>query len=134
MQPGSASTPVATVLRQMEFDGLWIEHLQWQLPFGPPTEALLLKPAGSKGKLPGIVGLHDHGGQKYFGMRKITRTSNDQHPVMQRHQAQYYGGRRGQTSWPAAVTPCWSTTPSRSEAAVCGSPICRRISATTSSR
>jgi dienelactone hydrolase len=92
MQPGGASTPVATVLRQFEFDGLSIEHLQWQLPFGPPTEALLLKPANSKGKLPGIVGLHDHGGQKYFGMRKITRTSNDPHPVMRRHQDQYYGG------------------------------------------
>jgi dienelactone hydrolase len=92
MQPGGASTPAAAVLRQFEFDGLSIEHLQWQLPFGPPTEALLLKPSGSKGKLPGIVGLHDHGGQKYFGMRKITRTSNDQHPVMQRHQDQYYGG------------------------------------------
>ena len=92
MQPGGASTPVPAVLRQFEFDGLSIEHLQWQLPFGPPTEALLLRPAGTRGKLPGIVGLHDHGGQKYFGMLKITRTSNDQHPVMQRHQAQYYGG------------------------------------------
>ena len=92
MQPGGASTPVPAVRRQFEFDGLSIEHLQWQLPFGPPTEALLLKPAGAKGKLPGIMGLHDHGGQKYFGMLKITRTSNDQHPVMQRHQAQYYGG------------------------------------------
>src|SRR5262249_34723543 len=92
MQPGGASTPVPVLLRQFEFDGLSIEHLQWQLPFGPPTEALLLRPAGTRGKLPGIVGLHDHGGQKYFGMLKITRTSNDQHPVMQRHQAQYYGG------------------------------------------
>src|SRR5215475_12051321 len=78
MQPGGASTPVPSVLRQFEFDGLSIESLQWQLPFGPPTEALLLKPAGARGKLPGIVGLHDHGGQKYFGMLKITRTSNDQ--------------------------------------------------------
>ena len=92
MQPGVASTPVPAVLRQLEFDGLSIEHLQWQLPFGPPTEALFLKPAGSRGKLPGIVGLHDHGGQKYFGMPKITRTSNDPHPVMKRHQDQYYGG------------------------------------------
>jgi dienelactone hydrolase len=92
MQPGGASTPVPTVLRQLEFDGLSIEHLQWQLPFGPPTEALFLKPAGAQGKVPGIVGLHDHGGQKYFGMRKITRVSKDQHPVMQRHQEQYYGG------------------------------------------
>lgn len=92
MQPGGALAPVPAVLRQFEFDGLSIEHLQWQLPFGPPTEALLLRPAGTREKLPGIVGLHDHGGQKYFGMLKITRTSNDQHPVMQRHQAQYYGG------------------------------------------
>jgi dienelactone hydrolase len=92
MQPGGAATPVPSTLRQFEFDGLSIEHLQWQLPFGPPTEALFLKPAGSREKLPGIVGLHDHGGQKYFGMRKITRTSNDPHPVMQRHQEQYYGG------------------------------------------
>jgi dienelactone hydrolase len=92
MQAGGASTPVPQVLRAFEFDGLSIEHLQWQLPFGPPTEAVFLKPAGSKGKLPGIVGLHDHGGQKYFGMRKIVRMSKDQHPVLKRHQDHYYAG------------------------------------------
>jgi dienelactone hydrolase len=92
MQPSGASTPAATVLRQFEFEGLSIQHLRWQLPFGPATEALFLKPAGSNGKLPGILGLHDHGGQKYFGMRKITRTSKNQHPVMERHQNEYYGG------------------------------------------
>ena len=92
MPPGGAAAPVPVVKQQLEFDGLSIEHLQWQLPFGPPTEALFLKPAGAKGKLPGIVGLHDHGGQKYFGMRKITRTAKDQHPVMQAHQEHYYGG------------------------------------------
>jgi dienelactone hydrolase len=92
MQPGGAATPVPAVLRQSEFDGLSIEHLRWQLPFGPPTDALFLKPTGATGKLPGIVGLHDHGGQKYFGLQKITRTSNQLHPVMARHQEQYYGG------------------------------------------
>jgi len=90
--PGGAATPVATVQHHLEFDGLSIEHLQWQLPYGPPTEALLLKPAGATGKLPGIVGLHDHGGNKYFGLRKITRMSKDPHPAMLRHQEQYYGG------------------------------------------
>ncbi len=92
MEPGGAATPVPAVLRQTEFDGLYIEHLQWQLPFGPPTEALFLKPAGARGKLPGIVGLHDHGGQKFFGMAKITRTGGAQHPLMQAHQQRYYGG------------------------------------------
>ena len=61
-QPNTGATPVATVQHHQEFDGLAIEHLQWQLPFGPPTEALLLKPLGAKGKLPGVVALHDHGG------------------------------------------------------------------------
>ena len=45
----------------------------WQLPYGPPTEAVVLKPAGATGTLPGNLGLHDHGGNKYFGLRKITR-------------------------------------------------------------
>src|SRR5262245_44799530 len=31
MQPGGAATPVPSVLRQFEFDGLSIEHLRWQL-------------------------------------------------------------------------------------------------------
>ncbi|PYT27568.1 MAG: hypothetical protein DMG57_17945 [Acidobacteria bacterium] len=90
--PGGASTPVPVVQHHLEFDGLSIEHLQWQLPYGPPTEALVLKPAAATGKLPGIVGLHDHGGNKYFGLRKITRMSKDPHPAMLRHQGQYYGG------------------------------------------
>ncbi|MEO8126565.1 MAG: prolyl oligopeptidase family serine peptidase [Bryobacteraceae bacterium] len=92
MGPGGAATPVASVQHHLEFDGLSIEHLHWQLPYGPPTEALVLKPAGATGKLPGIVGLHDHGGNKYFGLRKITRMSTDPHPAMIRHQQQYYGG------------------------------------------
>src|SRR5260221_11111334 len=90
--PGPAQTPAPAVQRRVQFDGLEIEHLQWQLPFGPPTDALLLKPAGAKGKLPGIVGLHDHGGNKYFGLRKITQMSKDPHPAMVRHQERYYGG------------------------------------------
>lgn len=90
--PVASPTPVAVVQHQFEFDGLAMEHLQWQLPYGPPTEALFMKPAGAKGKLPGIVGLHDHGGNKYFGLRKITRMSKDPHPAMIRHQNQYYSG------------------------------------------
>jgi dienelactone hydrolase len=92
MSPGGAVTPAPVLQHHLEFDGLSIEHLQWQLPYGPPTEALLLKPAGARGKLPGVVGLHDHGGNKYFGLRKITRMSKDPHPAMIRHQERYYGG------------------------------------------
>jgi dienelactone hydrolase len=89
-QPGP--TPQMTVHRQLTYDGLHIEDLSWQLPYGPPTRAYLLKPAGATGKLPGIVGLHCHGGQKFFGREKITRTSDEIHPIMQRHHAHYYNG------------------------------------------
>ncbi|OYW07409.1 MAG: hypothetical protein B7X34_11055 [Acidobacteriia bacterium 12-62-4] len=95
VSPAPPASPRPIVEHQMEFDGLHIEHLKWQLPYGPPTEALVLKPAKATGKLPGIVGLHDHGGNKYFGLRKITRISKDPHPLMIRHQDHYYGG----TAW-----------------------------------
>jgi dienelactone hydrolase len=91
--PGSAMTPAPVVQHEFDFDGLRVEHLQWQLPFGPPTEAVLLKPAGGRGRLPGVVGLHDHGGNKYFGLRKITRITKDPHPAMLRHQERHYSGQ-----------------------------------------
>jgi dienelactone hydrolase len=53
---------------------------------------LVLKPAGATGPLPAVLALHDHGGNKYFGVRKITRISDDRHPLMQHHQDHYYGG------------------------------------------
>jgi dienelactone hydrolase len=92
MQPPSGGTPQARIQHHLEYDGLEIEHLNWQLPYGPPTEALFLRPKGAKGPLPAILALHDHGGNKYFGTRKITRLSGDIHPVMKRHQERYYGG------------------------------------------
>ncbi len=94
-QPNAGDTPAATVHAQYEFDGLHIEELTWQLPYGPPTAAIFLKPAGATGKLPGVIALHDHGGNKYLGCRKITRTSQELHPVVQEHQAASYGG----TAW-----------------------------------
>src|SRR4030095_14378926 len=61
-------------------------------PYGRPTEAILLKPENAKGRLPAILGFHDHGGNKYFGNRKITRTSDTRHPLMETHQSEYYEG------------------------------------------
>jgi dienelactone hydrolase len=52
-----------------------------------------MKPAGTVDPLPGVLALHDHGGVKYFGKRKIIRTSDEVHPLMQEHQRDYYGDR-----------------------------------------
>ena len=39
-----APKPGVRVLRAYEHDGLRIEELAWQLPYGPETRALFLKP------------------------------------------------------------------------------------------
>src|SRR5262249_23198227 len=69
----AAGKPEVRVEEVREFDGLHIERLSWQLPGGPRTEAVFLKPAGAEGRLPAILGLHDHGGNKFLGWRKIAR-------------------------------------------------------------
>ncbi len=85
--------PKITISEKFEYDGLYIEKLTWQLPYGRPTEAILLKPANAKGKLPGVLALHDHGGNKYFGTQKIIKIADKQHPMMVHHQKEYYEGK-----------------------------------------
>lgn len=90
--PDIGGMPQVTLKKQYEYDGLHIEELTWQLPYGRPTEGILLKPANAKGPLPAILAFHDHGGNKYFGTRKITKTLDQQHPLMKEHQQEYYEG------------------------------------------
>jgi dienelactone hydrolase len=90
--PDIGSMPAVTVKKQYTYDGLHIEELSWNLPYGRPTDAILLKPENASGPLPGILAFHDHGGKKYFGTRKITRTGDVQHPLMAEHQKSYYSG------------------------------------------
>ena len=89
-QPETGQQPTATVQRSFTYDGLQVEELSWQLPYGPPTEAIFLKPVGARGKLPGVLALHDHAGKKYFGKRKLARTGDDWHPLMIAHYDEYY--------------------------------------------
>ncbi len=85
--------PVKVIVKnKYEYDGLSIEELSWQLPYGRPTEAIVLKPKNATGKLPGILAFHDHGGNKYFGKQKITKTSDSGHPMITDHQREYYSG------------------------------------------
>lgn len=84
--------PTVIVTGRTTYDGLDIEFLTWQLPAGPKTEAVLLKPSGATGPLPGILALHDHGGNKFMGWRKVVRTDATPWAVQETHQKQYYGG------------------------------------------
>ncbi|MEP6734734.1 MAG: hypothetical protein ABJA70_04390 [Chryseolinea sp.] len=91
--PNLGGTPSVTVKKQYTYDGLQVEEISWQLPYGRPTDAIVLKPANATGKLPGILAFHDHGGNKYLGTRKITKTSDDLSPVVAEHQKESYEGK-----------------------------------------
>ena len=73
-------------------EGVHIERLSWQLPYGPPTEAFFLRPEGSEGPLPGVMALHDHGGDKYHGRRKIVATPGSDDGRLGAHRDKYYDG------------------------------------------
>ena len=90
--PDIGGFPKVRVIRDFVYDGLLVKELEWQLPYGRATEATLLKPVNAKGPLPGILAFHDHGGNKYFGKRKITRTEDNPHPLITAHQKEYYSG------------------------------------------
>ncbi len=91
--PDLGTTPKVTVNKQYIYDGLHVEELSWQLPYGRPTEAILLKPLGAKGPLPGVLAFHCHGGIKYYGKMKIAQTSDTKDPLMEEHHKFYYSGR-----------------------------------------
>lgn len=91
-QPDTGSAPESVVHAVLQYDGLHIEELSWQLPYGPPTAAYFLRPAHATGPLPGVLALHDHSGNKYLGKRKIARTSDAVHPIALELQKKTYGG------------------------------------------
>jgi dienelactone hydrolase len=92
--------PTAKTLSTVESNDLRIEKIQYQLPYGPPTEALFLTPLKATGKLPAVLALHDHGGFKYYGKEKITDQPDDaSRPALQPFRDLCYGGH----AWASAL-------------------------------
>lgn len=82
----------ATVEQEWEYDGLQFQKISWDMPYGARTEALFLRPVDSKGKLPAVLALHDHGGFKYYGKEKIVDLP-DQPGILKEFKDECYGGR-----------------------------------------
>lgn len=53
----------------------------------------MLRPAGEKGKLPGVLALHDHGGFKFYGKEKIAEGPDHVPSFLRSYRKVYYGGR-----------------------------------------
>ena len=90
-QPREATPLKLRVDKRWQHDGVHGEALSWSVGYGPRTEAWLLKPVGAKGKLPGVLALHDHGAYKYYGKEKIADGPDATPAVMTPYREEYYG-------------------------------------------
>jgi dienelactone hydrolase len=68
--------------RSAVVDGVRIRCLAWDLGYGPATEAWLLTPAAGPGPWPGVVALHDHGGERWLGKEKVADGPDGVHPAV----------------------------------------------------
>ena len=75
-----------------ESRGLVIERVSYAQPFGPRTEGFLLRPSSAKGRLPGVIALHDHSAFKYFGKEKVVALEEEP-AILRELKQEMYGGR-----------------------------------------
>jgi dienelactone hydrolase len=74
-------------------DGVQIRRLRWSVGYGPDTTAWLLRPAGVRRSLPGVLGLHCHGGVRSVGGEQLVDCGSDSHPRAVWLRGKYYAGR-----------------------------------------
>lgn len=91
-----ARRPAASDLqtgRTWTADGVDGTELSWQLPYGPRTRAWLLRPAGVRSALPGLLAMHCHGGVRSVGAEQLLETGRAAHPTAVRLRRDVYDGR-----------------------------------------
>ena len=86
----------AKVVARGEYDGAAWEKYEWQLPWGPKTEAVFLKPANAKRVVSGclaILGLPRSRRPRIAGWKKIADIGEPLHPMMVSHRNDCYSGK-----------------------------------------
>ncbi|TDO52596.1 hypothetical protein EV643_102435 [Kribbella sp. VKM Ac-2527] len=81
------------VERRWTRDGIVGEELSYSVGFGPRTVAWLLRPAGATRPLPGVLALHGHDGNKYYGKEKIADGPDPVPDFVAAGRSTYYEGR-----------------------------------------
>jgi hypothetical protein len=74
-------------------DGVLIRRLRWSVGYGPDTSAWLLRPAGVRRVLPGILGMHCHGGVRSVGAEQLVDLGPNSSPRAAWLRASYYADR-----------------------------------------
>ena len=74
-------------------DGVLIRRLRWSVGYGPDTSAWLLSPAGVHRSLPGVLGMHSHGGVRSVGAEELIDLGADSSPRAAWLRDLYFSGR-----------------------------------------
>ena len=74
-------------------DGVLIRRLRWSVGYGPDTAAWLLRPAGVRRSLPGVLGMHCHGGVRSVGAEQLVDLGADSSRRAASLRATWYSGR-----------------------------------------
>jgi dienelactone hydrolase len=77
----------------VRLDGVLIRRLRWSVGYGPDTIAWLLRPAGVRRSLPGVLGMHCHGGVRSVGGEQLVDLGADSSPRAVWLRDAYYAGR-----------------------------------------
>ncbi len=91
--PGPERPLAVRVERRWQRDGIEGEEISWSVGYGPRTRAWVLKPEGERGRLPGLLALHDHGGFKLCGKEKVADGPGKTAGFIRHFRDIAYGGR-----------------------------------------
>jgi dienelactone hydrolase len=82
-----------TTLDEWTVDDVVVASLQWSTGFGPVTRAYTVRPAAAVGPLPGLLGLHCHGGYRYLGAEQLLDLGDRDPREAASLRARWYDGR-----------------------------------------
>jgi dienelactone hydrolase len=74
-------------------NGVTVRRLRWSVGYGPDTTAWLLRPAGVRGALPGVLGMHCHAGIRSVGAEQLVDLGAEANPRAIWLRTSYYSGR-----------------------------------------
>ncbi|HWI01093.1 MAG TPA: hypothetical protein VNT27_12250, partial [Propionibacteriaceae bacterium] len=89
----AADRPMVIEESSERLDGVRIRQLRWSVGYGPDTHAWLLCPADMRRSLPGVLGMHAHGGVRSVGAEQLVDLGAGSSPRAVSLRASYYSGR-----------------------------------------
>ncbi|GAA1430619.1 hypothetical protein GCM10009616_15650 [Microlunatus lacustris] len=93
--PGRSDAPVAHEQDRRTVDGVTVRRLRWSVGYGPDTTGWLVRPveADPDQPLPGVLGLHCHGGVRSVGGEQLVDAGPAGGARAARLRTQWYDGR-----------------------------------------